>query len=88
MCSTWMYLTHTASQQVFFMFSGGALAEGFQARMFEFQNFERRFEVRSCLFFVVVDQHHHGDPHHTHPESLDGGYISTVFPSVTYRIYK
>uniref|UniRef100_A0AAY4CRQ0 Dynamin-type G domain-containing protein n=1 Tax=Denticeps clupeoides TaxID=299321 RepID=A0AAY4CRQ0_9TELE len=24
--------------------SGGALAEGFQARMFEFQNFERRFE--------------------------------------------
>lgn len=27
--------------------SGGALAEGFQARMFEFQNFERRFEVRS-----------------------------------------
>ncbi len=26
--------------------SGGALAEGFQARMFEFQNFERRFEVR------------------------------------------
>lgn len=25
--------------------SGGALAEGFQARMFEFQNFERRFEV-------------------------------------------
>lgn len=27
--------------------SGGALAEGFQARMFEFQNFERRFEVSS-----------------------------------------
>lgn len=27
--------------------SGGALAEGFQARMFEFQNFERRFEVRA-----------------------------------------
>lgn len=26
---------------------GGALAEGFQARMFEFQNFERRFEVSS-----------------------------------------
>lgn len=26
--------------------SGGALAEGFQARMFEFQNFERRFEVK------------------------------------------
>ncbi|MBN3273069.1 MFN2 protein, partial [Polyodon spathula] len=25
--------------------AGGALAEGFQARMFEFQNFERRFEV-------------------------------------------
>ncbi|CAG6021995.1 unnamed protein product [Menidia menidia] len=25
-------------------FLGGALAEGFQARMFEFQNFERRFE--------------------------------------------
>lgn len=28
------------------LLSGGALAEGFQARMFEFQNFERRFEVR------------------------------------------
>lgn len=27
--------------------SGGALAEGFQARMFEFQNFERRFEVKT-----------------------------------------
>lgn len=27
--------------------AGGALAEGFQARMFEFQNFERRFEVGS-----------------------------------------
>ncbi|XP_056895636.1 mitofusin-2 isoform X1 [Takifugu flavidus] len=26
------------------LLSGGALAEGFQARMFEFQNFERRFE--------------------------------------------
>lgn len=24
---------------------GGALAEGFQVRMLEFQNFERRFEV-------------------------------------------
>lgn len=30
------------------LLSGGALAEGFQARMFEFQNFERRFEVRKC----------------------------------------
>lgn len=29
------------------LLSGGALAEGFQARMFEFQNFERRFEVRA-----------------------------------------
>lgn len=28
-----------------FLFSGGALADGFQVRMFEFQNFERRFEV-------------------------------------------
>ncbi|KAF3859855.1 hypothetical protein F7725_000110 [Dissostichus mawsoni] len=26
--------------------AGGALAEGFQARMFEFQNFERRFETK------------------------------------------
>lgn len=28
-----------------FLLSGGALADGFQVRMFEFQNFERRFEV-------------------------------------------
>lgn len=33
--------------------SGGALAEGFQARMFEFQNFERRFEVRSSYVSQV-----------------------------------
>lgn len=30
---------------LFYCTVGGALAEGFQARMFEFQNFERRFEV-------------------------------------------
>ena len=52
-----MYLTHTASQQVFFMFSGGALAEGFQARMFEFQNFERRFEVSSFFHLVIPITH-------------------------------
>ncbi|KAF5913939.1 hypothetical protein HPG69_011970 [Diceros bicornis minor] len=33
---------------------GGALAEGFQVRMFEFQNFERRFEV-SPLILVSGD---------------------------------
>lgn len=40
--------------------SGGALAEGFQARMFEFQNFERRFEVRApdvAALRVVVSAH-------------------------------
>lgn len=28
-----------------FLLSGGALADGFQVRMLEFQSFERRFEV-------------------------------------------
>uniref|UniRef100_A0A672L8L7 Mitofusin-2-like n=1 Tax=Sinocyclocheilus grahami TaxID=75366 RepID=A0A672L8L7_SINGR len=34
--------------------AGGALAEGFQARMFEFQNFERRFEVSVVGFETVI----------------------------------
>lgn len=29
-----------------FLFKGGALAEGFQERLMEFQSFERTFEVR------------------------------------------
>lgn len=31
--------------QVVFAFAGGALAEGFEERLKEFQNFERRFEA-------------------------------------------
>lgn len=31
-----------------FSFKGGALAEGFQERLMEFQSFERTFEVRMC----------------------------------------
>ena len=45
---------------------GGALAEGFQARMFEFQNFERRFEVRSA---ANIGNRNTSMPHHYYTES-------------------
>uniref|UniRef100_A0A8C6UHX4 Mitofusin 2 n=1 Tax=Neogobius melanostomus TaxID=47308 RepID=A0A8C6UHX4_9GOBI len=40
--------------------TGGALAEGFQARMFEFQNFERRFEecISQSAVKTKFEQHH------------------------------
>ena len=55
-----------------FLLSGGALADGFQVRMFEFQNFERRFEVSvmctNLLRFLLrkgwgIDYKHGVGPH-------------------------
>lgn len=39
------YLRYSHCYAVLFCFTGGALAEGFQTRFQEFQNFEQIFEV-------------------------------------------